>query len=77
MTSNEASLAAPVPATPDAELAACYRAFRSTVGDWSVDGLNAERRRLVRKGAGRDDVDEQLLAAVNDALLARQEGTGR
>lgn len=66
-----------VPATPDAELAAIYRAFRSTVRDWSTDGLNAEQRRLVRRGARRDDVDEQLLAAVNDALLARQEGTGR
>jgi hypothetical protein len=65
------------PAGPDGELAAIYRAFRSTVAAWTLDGLDGERRRLVRKGARRDDVDEQLLAAVNDALLARQEGTGR
>jgi hypothetical protein len=58
-------------------LAAIYRAFRSTVGDWTVDGLNAERRRLVRKGARRDAVDGQLLAAIDDALIARQDGTGR
>lgn len=58
------------------ELAAIYRAFRSTLRDWTTDGLNAERRRLVRKGARRDDVDEQLLIAVSDALFARQEGTG-
>ena len=65
------------PATQAEELAAIYRTFRSTVGDWTVDGLNAERRRLVRKGARRDAVDGQLLAAIDDALIARQEGTGR
>jgi hypothetical protein len=54
-----------------------YRAFRRTVAGWTPDGLDDERRRLVRKGARRDDVDEQLLAAVNAALIARQEGTGR
>lgn len=62
------------PATPDGELAVIYRTFRRTVGDWTVDGLNAERRRLVRKGARREDLDGQLLAAIDDALIARQEG---
>lgn len=65
------------PAAPDEELAAIYRAFRSTVAGWTMDGLDDERRRLVRKGARRDAVDRQLLAAINDALIARQEGTGR
>lgn len=62
------------PATPAGELAAIYRAFCSTVRDWTVDGLDAERRRLVRKGARRDAVDGQLLAAIDDTLLAREEG---
>lgn len=42
-----------------------------------MDGLNAERRRLVRKGSQRDAVDGQLLAAIDDALTARQDVTGR
>lgn len=65
------------PAAPDGELAAIYCTFRRDVGDWTLDGLNAERRRLVRKGTRRDAVDGQLLAAIDDALIARQEGTGR
>ena len=37
-----------------------------------MDGLNADRRHLVREGDRRDAVDRQPLASIGDALTARQ-----